>query len=184
MSYTRMDQMTAEDLAQEEPLPVDQLLERLISQLETLRGLPDGVAELDRFTHSLQTATRCMRDRSSTETVVCALLHDMAYTIAPCNHAEVAAGMLRPYVSEENWWVVKHHDVFQTYYYFHLQGKDRAFRNAYRGHPYFRAGVRFCARWDQRSFDPAYPTEPLDTFVPLLREVFGRPPADLVIRRD
>jgi predicted HD phosphohydrolase len=35
--------------------------------------------------------------------------------------------------------------------------------------------VRFCERWDQASFDPEYDSDPLESFEPLLREVFARP---------
>jgi predicted HD phosphohydrolase len=87
-------------------------------------------------------------------------------------------------VSEQNWWVVKHHDIFQGYYYFQYLEKDRRLRDHYRTSPYFRACVRFCQRWDQLSFDPAYSTEPLDTFLPMVREVFGRKPRDLLVARE
>ena len=40
---------------------------------------------------------------------------------------------------------------------------------------YFDAAAHFCGEWDQEAFDPAYDTLPLDTFVPLLKEVFTRP---------
>jgi predicted HD phosphohydrolase len=182
--YTRMDQMTAEDYAQERPFPPARMMDYVIGQLERLRGEADGVAEVDRYDHSLQTATRCLRDGSDSETVVCALLHDMGYTLAPNNHAEVAASVLRPFVSEQNWWVVKHHDIFQSYYYLQHIGQDRKLRDEYRGHPYYGACVRFCGRWDQRSFDAAYQTEQLNTFLPLVKEVLGRTPADLIAIRD
>jgi predicted HD phosphohydrolase len=160
--------------------PVDYL----VSQLELLKDMDHDAAAVDRYVHSLQTATRCLRDGSDTETVVCALLHDIGDVLAPENHAELAASILRPYVSEQNWWVVKHHDIFQGYYYFHHIGKDRRLRDHYRASPYFRACVRFCQRWDQLSFDPAYPTEPLNTFLPMLREVFDRTPRDLLTARQ
>jgi predicted HD phosphohydrolase len=80
--------------------------------------------------------------------------------------------------------VVKHHDIFQGYYYLHYLGKDRKLRDQYRASPYFGACARFCQRWDQLSFDPAYPTEPLNTFLPMVREVFGRKPRDLLIARE
>jgi predicted HD phosphohydrolase len=184
MTYTRMDRMSAEDALQlagtSAAFPVDSLL----SQLVLLKNEDPLGAAVDRYIHSLQTATRCLRDGSDTETVVCALLHDIGDVLAPENHAELAASILRPYVSEQNWWVVKHHDIFQGYYYFHYLGKDRKLRDHYRISPYFGACVRFCQRWDQVSFDPEYPTEPLDTFLPMVREVFARKPRDLLIARE
>ena len=184
MTYTRMDRMSAEDarhlVGGPSAVPVDYLL----SQLVLLKDEDPLGAAVDRYTHSLQTATRCLRDGSDTETVVCALLHDIGDVLAPENHAELAASILRPYVSEQNWWVIKHHDIFQGYYYFHYLEKDRRLRDHYRASPYFGACVRFCQRWDQVSFDPEYPTEPLDTFLPMVREVFARKPRDLLIARE
>ena len=80
--------------------------------------------------------------------------------------------------------MVKHHDIFQGYYYFHHIGKDKKVRDEYRGNPYFGACVRFCHRWDQLSFDPGYPTEPLNRFLPMAREIFSRTPQDLLVVRD
>jgi predicted HD phosphohydrolase len=184
VTYTRMDRMSAEDGIQLGSGPSVFPVDYLVGQLELLKGTDPGGGAVDRYVHSLQTATRCLHDGSDTETVVCALLHDIGDLLAPENHAELAASILRPYVSEQNWWVVKHHDIFQGYYYFQYIGKDRKLRDHYRGHPYFAACVRFCQRWDQLAFDPAYPTEPLDTFVPMLREVFGRQPRDLLVARE
>jgi len=184
MTYTRMDRMSAQDALQMSGVPSAFPVDYLLSQLELLKdGDPQGAA-VDRYIHSLQTATRCWRDGSDPETVVCALLHDIGDVLAPENHAELAAAVLRPYVSEQNWWVVKHHDIFQGYYYFHYMEKDRKLRDHYRTSPYFSACVRFCQRWDQLSFDPAYPTEPLDTFLPMVREIFGRKPRDLLVARE
>jgi predicted HD phosphohydrolase len=184
MTYTRMDRMSAEDALLLEGTPAAFSVDFLLSQLALLKGEDPQGAAVDRYTHSLQTATRCMRDGSDTETVVCALLHDIGDVLAPENHAELAASILRPYVSEQNWWVVKHHDIFQGYYYFHYLGKDRRLRDRYRTSPYFAACVRFCQRWDQLSFDPEYQTEPLETFLPMVREVFARKPRDLLVARE
>ena len=37
-------------------------------------------------------------------------------------------------------------------------------------------GPEFCERYDQTSFDPDYPTLPLEHFEPMVREVFSRTP--------
>jgi len=39
--------------------------------------------------------------------------------------------------------------------------------------------ARFADEWDQVSFDPAYDTLPLEHFLPMVREIFGRPPTML-----
>jgi predicted HD phosphohydrolase len=49
---------------------------------------------------------------------------------------------------------------------------------AHRDHPWFDSCQRFCERWDQAAFDPAYPTQTLEHFEPMLREVFSRTPFD------
>lgn len=84
--------------------------------------------------------------------------------------------MLRPFVSERNHWIVHHHGLFQGYYYYHHVGKDRDAREHYRGHPHFEACADFCERWDQASFDPDYDTLPIETFEPMVRHLFARPP--------
>ena len=143
----------------------------------------DGRAR--RRTRSRGSTTSCSRrhalerDGADAETIVCALLHDIGDIIGTANHSQVAAALLRPYVSEKNWWVVHHHGLFQGYYYFGYYGMDPNARDLLRDHPFYDETVRFCAEWDQNCFDPAYPTEPLAHFEPLVREIFARPPADM-----
>lgn len=71
--------------------------------------------------------------------------------------------------------MVEHHGLFQGYHYFDKIGLDRNARERHRKNPYFDATAHFCGSWDQVSFDPDYPTMALDSFVPVLREVFSRP---------
>ncbi|MDJ0879024.1 MAG: HD domain-containing protein, partial [Halieaceae bacterium] len=123
---------------------------RLVTHLELLRGDYGGYP-VDRLEHCLQTATRALRDGRDEEYVVCALLHDIGDTLGPSNHADVAAVLLEPYVSEENHWIVKHHGIFQGYYFFHHVGLDRDAREAFRGHEYFDACAEFCEKYDQNS---------------------------------
>src|SRR6187455_1160965 len=148
--------------------------DRVLEHLRLLAGDHGGYA-VTRLTHSLQTATRAERDGRDEEYVVCALLHDIGDTLASANHSELAATILEPFVSEENHWIVKHHGVFQGYYFFHHLGLDRNAREAYRGHPTFGECAAFCARYDQNSFDPKYDTLPLAHFEPMVRKVFAAP---------
>jgi predicted HD phosphohydrolase len=76
------------------------------------------------------------------------------------------------------------HGLFQQYYYGHHTGIDRHARDAYRDHPWYESCVTFCERWDQTSFDPDYPSHPLEHFEPMLREVFTRRPFDPAILRE
>ncbi len=139
------------------------LADHVLGLLRRLEGPRLGY-QIDRYQHSLQCATRALRDRADEETVVCALLHDVGDTFAPDNHGEFAAAILRPYVGAENYWIIKHHGVFQGYYYWHHVGRDRDARERYRDDPRFAACAAFCARWDQTSFDPDYGTLPLEAF--------------------
>ena len=151
------------------------LADSVLGLLKAMQGPTLGY-KIDRYRHSLQSATRAKRDGADEETVVCALLHDIGDTIAPDNHSAVAAAILRPYVSEKNHWIVQHHGVFQGYYFFHHIGGDRDARERYRGHPHFEACAAFCERWDQTSFDPDYETLPLEAFEPAVRRLFAREP--------
>ena len=148
--------------------------DRLLELLKAMKGDKLGY-QVDRYTHSLQSATRAESDGADEETVVCALLHDLGDVIAPDNHSEVIASILRPYISVKNHWVLKHHGLFQGYYYFHHIGGDRNARERYKDHPFYQDCVDFCEKWDQTSFDPDYPTQPLEYFEPMVRKVLKAP---------
>ncbi|HWB67525.1 MAG TPA: HD domain-containing protein [Mycobacteriales bacterium] len=150
------------------------LPDRVIAHLRLLDGDFGGFA-VDRLTHSLQTATRAYRANRDDEYVFCALLHDIGDTLGSANHADVAAAIVKPYVSERHHWMVAKHAIFQGYYYFHLLGGDRDAREQFRGHEWFDDTAEFCAEFDQNSFDPAYDTLPLEHFEPLLRAQFAAP---------
>jgi len=151
----------------------DHILASLKNLDHSLEGYP-----ITRLGHSLQAATRAMRDGADEELVVAALIHDIGDELAPYNHTEIAAAIIRPYVRPEVTWIVEKHGLFQNYYYVHHMGGDRNARDKFRDHPWFQACKDFCANWDQCSFDPDYPSEPLSTFEPALRRVFSRPPHD------
>ena len=159
---------------------ISHLPERLI---EALRRLDEGLEgyKVSRYQHSLQTATRAMRDGADIEMIVAALIHDIGDDLAPENHSQVAASIIRPYVRAEVTWVVNMHGIFQYKYYGHHIDLDPDQRDAYRDHEWFDSCANFCERWDQEAFDPDYPTEPIETFEPMLREVFSRTPFDPAI---
>ena len=130
---------------------------------------------VSRYVHSLQTATRALRAGEDDEMVVAALLHDVGDVVAPHNHPEAAAAILRPFVSDRVAWIVEKHGVFQGLYYYEHIGLDRNAREKYRGHPWFDDCARFCEDYDQCSFDPAYDTLPLEVFEPIVHRVFAQP---------
>ncbi len=150
------------------------LSDRVIAHLSLLRGDYGGFP-IDRLEHCLQTATRAHEAGRTEEYVVCALLHDIGDTLGPYNHADVAATFLRPFVSEENHWIVEHHGVFQGYYFFHFLGLDRDMREQFRGHPHFEKTEEFCRVFDQAAFDPNFRSMPLEAFEPMVQRVLRQP---------
>ncbi|HEY5072568.1 MAG TPA: phosphohydrolase [Caulobacteraceae bacterium] len=150
------------------------LPDRLLADLRTL-GEDTGGFAVNRLEHSLQTATRAHRDGRDEEYVVCALIHDIGDLVAPANHAEVGAVIMKPYVSQANCWMMDKHGIFQGYYFFHLIGLDRDMREQFRGHPHFEYAAQFCHLYDQNSFDPDYDSMPLEAFEPMLRRVVAAP---------
>ena len=149
------------------------LPERVLAHLRMLRGDCGGFA-IDRLDHCLQTATRALHDQRDEEYVVCALLHDMGDLLGPRNHADVAAAILRPFVSEQNHWMVEKHGIFQGYYFFHYLGVDRHMRDQYRDHPWYGHTEEFCRLYDGPAFDPGFTHLPLEEFEPMVRRVFSR----------
>lgn len=146
---------------------------RVLDELRRLRNITNGFL-ISVYDHSLQTATRAHRDGASEDMVVVALLHDIGESLCPTNHAAFAADVVGPYVSEDLEWMLRHHTLFQGYYFFHHYGLDRHGRDRFRDHPMYQQTVDFCANWDQASFDPAYDTLPLEFFEPMVRRVFNR----------
>jgi hypothetical protein len=150
VSFTSMSQGTREDYAFLEQFRGEdraQVADNLLSFLKRLDGPTNGL-KINRY-------------------------HDM---LAPDNHSQVAAAILRPFISEKNYWIVAHHGLFQGYYYYHHIGKDRDGRERLRGHPHYQACVDFCERWDQSSFDPDYDTLTFEFFEPMVRRLFAGEP--------
>ncbi|MDW3177218.1 MAG: HD domain-containing protein [Acidimicrobiia bacterium] len=151
-----------------------ELVENLVNLLTVMKGPKLGY-QIDRYEHSLQSASRALRAEESLDLVVAALLHDIGDSVAPANHSAMAASILRPYVDDETHWVVQHHGLFQGYYYFHHFDGDRNARDVHREHEHYEACVKFCHNYDQNCFDPDYPNIPIADFIPLMDELFSRP---------
>ncbi len=150
------------------------LPDRVLKHLKLLDG-DFGGFPVCRLEHSLQTATRAHRDGRDEAYVVMALLHDIGDTLGTYNHPEVAASIIKPFVSEEVHWICENHGHFQGYYYFHYLGMDRESREQFRGNPHFEACAEFCEKYDQAAFDRDYDSEPLEFFEPMVRRVMARP---------
>ena len=150
------------------------LPDRVIAHLRLLDGDYGGFP-VDRLTHCLQTATLAHRDGRDDEYVVCALLHDIGDTLGSYNHPDIAAAILRPFVSEANHWMVQHHGIFQGYNFFHHLGMDRDMRDMFKDHEHYARTEEFIALYDNPAFDPQGETLPIGEFEPMLRRVFAQP---------
>lgn len=176
-TFTRLEDSTKEDfdiILPHEIAYAHGLADRILDHLKLLDGDPGGYP-VNRYTHSLQAATLARRDGRDDEYVVCALLHDIGDIIGSYNHADIAATVLRPFVSDENHWMVLHHGEIQAYHFFHHIGLDRNVRDKLKPHPYYARAYEFVDLYDNPAFDPAMDVLPLETFEPLVRKLFERP---------
>ena len=176
-TFRRMDESTAEQWAEIGARTTERqarVARRVLAMLEALGDMTDGFA-VDQLTHSLQTATRAEEAGADRQMVVAALCHDIGKYVSVPNHPRIAAEILRPYVRDEVFHVIRTHQDFQGRHYYHHFGGDPEERDQYRDEPWFALGERFADEWDQTSFDPDYPTKPLSHFEPAVREVFGQP---------
>ena len=149
--------------------------ERLLKFMSTLDDTLEGY-KVTRLEHSLQTATRALNDKADDEMIVAALFHDIGDELAPLNHSEYAAAVLKPYVSEKTHWIIEKHGEFQMYYYAHHLGGNRNQRDKYKGHKYFLDTINFCEKWDQSSFDPNFKSLNIENFRPYVQKIFSRKP--------
>lgn len=159
-----------QEIAKDQAKEAKGVADHLISHLKLLQGDYAGFP-IDRYSHCLQAASRAYRDNRETEYVVCALFHDIGDTLAPYNHGEFAAEILRPYISETNHWIVQNHGEFQGYYFWGKIGLDKNKRDEYKDNPNYNATVEFCEKYDCPSFDENYTNLPIETFIPLVKEV-------------
>lgn len=177
VSFTRMQDGTREDYELLDRMEGDfkaGLADRILHSLKGLEHSFSGY-QVNRLQHSLQGATRAQRAGESDEYVVAVLLHDIGDDLAPYSHSELAAAILRPFVSDRLYWIVRHHGLFQMYYYAHHCGGDRNARDHFKDHRWYQDAVDFCHQYDQNCFDPDYANEPVEFFEPILRRVLAKP---------
>ena len=153
----------------------DRILKFMSNLTETLEGY-----KISRLEHCLQSASRAYSNGESEEMVVAALLHDIGDELAPMNHSEYAASILKPFVSEKTHWIIEKHGEFQMYYYAHHLGGDRNKRDRYKDHKYYKDTINFCEKYDQNSFDPNYKSKTLEFFRPMVKKIFSRKPYSLL----
>jgi predicted HD phosphohydrolase len=178
VSFTEMKNGTKEDYQLLEKYEkdferktADRIIKYLAAQTTTLEGY-----QITRLEHSLQAATRAYKNDESEEMVVATLLHDIGDDLAPMNHSQYAASILRPYVSERTYWIIQHHGFFQTYYSAHHLDGDRNARDKFKDHEHYQATINFCENYDQASFDPNYKSMTLNEFYPMVQKIFSKKP--------
>ena len=157
----------------------DKTSDRILSFLSRMTSTLEGY-KISRLEHSLQSATRAYKNKESEEMVVACLLHDIGDELAPLNHSEYAATVLKPYVSKKTHWIIEKHGEFQMYYYAHHLGGNRNKRDDYKDHKYYYDTINFCEKYDQNSFDPNYKSLPLEFFRPIVKKIFSRKPYSLL----
>ena len=175
--FTDLQHSKAEDwkiIGEDFKIYASKLADRVIAHLQLLDG-DFGGFPVDRLTHSLQTATRAHRDGKDEEYVICALLHDIGDTLGSFNHPDIAAAILKPFVSTENFEMIEKHGLFQAYYFFHFLGMDRNLRDQFKGQPLYERTLEFCEKYDAPAFDKNYDTLPLSFFEPMLRRLLATP---------
>jgi len=176
-TFTRMDQSTAEQWAvigKETYENQDRVADRVLDLLRSLAAITDGFA-VDQLTHSLQTATRAERAGADEEVVFASLLHDIGKAVSVPNHPEISAAIVKPYVSENVYHMIRAHQDFQGRHYYQHFGGDPNARARYEGEPWFDLAAQFADDWDQIAFDPEYDTLPLEHFEPLVRARCANP---------
>lgn len=180
MTFSQMLDATREEWEQIERLEADYYdpVEGVLSLLTAMRDDDPNGHPVNAYVHSLQAATRALRAGEPDDMVVAALLHDAATAIAPENHGQVVAEIIRPYVSEEVYWVIRHHGVVQKLYMvnhpYWSSGVAEAAVAPLRGQPYFERTRQFCEDYDQAAFDADYDTLPLEAFRDKVDAVFAR----------
>ena len=182
VNFTQMKDGTKDEyllLDKYEQEYIDGTADRILNFMKGLTSTLEGY-KITRLEHSLQSATRALYDGADEEMIVATLLHDIGDELAPLNHSEYAASVLKPYVSEKTHWIIEKHGEFQMYYYAHHLGKNQNQRDKYKDHKYYKDAVNFCEKWDQASFDPDYESKPLEFFAPMVKKIFARKPYSLI----
>jgi predicted HD phosphohydrolase len=180
-SFTRMQDGAKEDwmkIAAAHKLDFTKTADRFIAMLQQLDGVTLGFA-CDQLHHALMTATLARRAGATDEQIVVALCHDIAKTINVPNHGAIAAEMFRPYVSDDCYYVLKHHQDFQGEHYYAYLGAPTDLRLKYKDEPWYELAVKLVDEWDAEGFDPNFEVDSLESFIPLVRKVIHDQPMSL-----
>ncbi|MGD8861123.1 MAG: HD domain-containing protein [Myxococcales bacterium] len=174
--FTRMDESDAEQwrfIGEETAREQQQVPSRILAMLRSLDQVYGGFG-VSQLHHALQTATMARRDNATDEVVLAALCHDIGKAISIPNHAQIGAEILKKYVSEPTYHVLRTHQDFQGRHYYEYFGQPGNLRDQYRDEPWFALAEQFTDEWDQQAFDPDYRVLPLEEFEPLVQQYFGK----------
>ena len=175
-SFSRMDSSTPEqwaEIGRQISANQGRVADGILALLESLADQTDGFA-VDQLTHALQTATRAEEAGADTDVVVASLCHDIGKAISVFNHPAISAEIIKPYVRDEVYQMIRVHQDFQGKHYYNHFGAPTNLREQYAAEEWYSLAERFADDWDQTSFDPNYPTKPLSHFEGRVREVFGK----------
>ena len=152
----------------------EQQAEQALAMLEVQKDDPSYGFRVNNYRHCLQSATMVYRDGGDDEAIVVALFHDLGFNVCPDNHGEFSASLLANYISEQHYWMLRHHATFLNYHAKTHSSLDWNAREQYRGHPHFEYTADWVARYDQTSIQTQYDTAPLKFFEPFVYRVFTR----------
>lgn len=146
---------------------------RIVATLEQLPSV-DEPFDVTQLQHAVQIAERAERAGASDEMILAALCHDMGKVVGYQYHGEIAAEMLRPYVSHDVCQVVRFHQDFEAYHCGHLEPSYLGHRDRHKGERWYELAIQF-SEWDQASFDPSYAGKTLADYLPLVQQLCARP---------
>ena len=176
-SFKKMSESTQQDwqiIMAEQLKFVAKLPDRILAHMALLDDDYGGFP-VDRLQHSLQTAELAAEAGEDDEFVVCALLHDIGDTLGSTNHPDVAAAILKPFVTDAHLWMIQHHGIFQGYNFFHYVGMDRDMRDQFKGSEHYDLTERFVEVYDNRAFDASKPKLSMNLFEDQVRKVLSNP---------
>lgn len=175
-TFSRMDVSTREDWMRIGRATVTHqpaVPDAVIGMLRSLEGVYVGF-QVDQLHHALQTACMAEKANASDEMVLASLCHDMGKAVSIANHGAIAAEMLKPYVSDDTYQIIRTHQDFQGRHYYEYFGKSATLRDQYADEPWYALAEQFTDEWDQAAFDPAFKVKPLEEFEPLIKQFFGK----------
>jgi predicted HD phosphohydrolase len=175
--FTRMQDGTQEDWAVIGAAHKEHFYQtpaHLMDMLRSLEKVTVGFA-CNQLQHSLMAGTLARRDNASDEEVAIALLHDVGKAVNIPNHGAIAAELIRPYVSEDAYHAIYNHQHFQGKFYYEFLGGDANLRNNFTEESWYPLAVKLVDDWDAPAFDPDFEVDSLESFEPLLVEMFSQP---------